>query len=140
MDIQISHRNDKDALQLKSSFIITLLDLIAGGVEGLGNDEKGIIDECIRHIYDDYFENPIPENMPILTDLYEALLKYDPLSENPYMEENLCIEAKRQATRIANSLKLYVSGSQNYFNHRSNVVAFSALRFYGFKRINQMKR
>ena len=61
MDIQISHRNDKDALQLKSSFIITLLDLIAGGVEGLGNDEKGIIDECIRHIYDDYFISGLQE-------------------------------------------------------------------------------
>ena len=31
-------------------------DLIAGGKDGLENDEKGIIDECIRHIYDAYFE------------------------------------------------------------------------------------
>ncbi len=137
MDIQISHKNDKDALLLKSSFIITLLDQIAGGVEGLGNDEKGIIDECIRHIYDDYFANPIPENMPILTDLYEALLKYDPLSENPYMEDNLCIEAKRQATRIANSLKLYVSGSQNYFNHRSNVDSDNRILCFDIKDLSK---
>ena len=33
----------------------TLCDLIAGGKDGLQNDEKGIIDECIRHIYDKYF-------------------------------------------------------------------------------------
>ena len=59
MDIQLSHKGDKEALKLKSDFIITLCDLIAGGKNGLENDEKGIIDECIRHIYDDYFENPV---------------------------------------------------------------------------------
>ncbi len=76
MDIQLSHKGDKEALKLKSDFIITLCDLIAGGKDGLENDEKGIIDECIRHIYDGYFENPVPENMPILEDLYNALLKH----------------------------------------------------------------
>lgn len=33
-----------------------------------------ICNECIRKIYQQYFENPIPENMPILEDLYDALL------------------------------------------------------------------
>ena len=133
MDIQVSHRGDRDALQLKSSFIITLLDLIAGDTRGLGNDEKGIIDECIRHLYDDYFANPEPENVPILSDLYEALLKYDPRIENPYMEEHLCKEAQRQATRIANSLKLYVSGSQNYFNHRTNIDSQNRILCFDIK-------
>jgi len=105
MDIQLSHQNDKEALKLKSDFLITLCDAIAGGKDGLANDEKGIIDECIRQIYDAYFANPIPENMPILEDLYDALLKH----KNP------------KAERIANSLVLYVHGSQNYFNHRTNV-------------------
>ena len=105
MDIQLSHKGDKEALKLKSDFIITLCDLIAGGKDGLQNDEKGIIDECIRHIYDKYFENPVPENMPLLEDLYDALLAH----KNP------------KAERIANSLVLYVHGSQNYFNHHTNV-------------------
>ena len=100
MDIQLSHKGDKEALKLKSDFIITLCDLIAGGKNGLENDEKGIIDECIRHIYDAYFENPVPENMPILEDLYNALLEHK----------------NKKAERIANSLVLYVHGSQNYFN------------------------
>ncbi len=52
-----------------------------------------------------YFENPVPENMPILEDLYNALLKHK----------------NKKAERIANSLVLYVHGSQNYFNHRTNV-------------------
>ena len=35
-----------------------------------------ICNECIRKIYQQYFENPIPENMPILEDLYDALLSH----------------------------------------------------------------
>ena len=55
--------------------------------------------------------------MPILEDLYNALLKYEPKN----VEKELAKEAKAKAVRIANSLVLYVSGSQNYFNHRTNV-------------------
>ena len=124
MDIQLSHKNDKEALKLKSDFLITLCDLIAGGKDGLANDEKGIIDECIRHIYDDYFANPVPENMPILEDLYNALLEH----KNP------------KAERIANSLVLYVHGSQNYFNHRTNVDSNNRIMCFDIRDLgNQLK-
>ena len=124
MDIQLSHKGDKEALKLKSDFIITLCDLIAGGKEGLENDEKGIIDECIRHIYDDYFANPIPENMPILEDLYNALLKH----------------RNKKAERIANSLVLYVHGSQNYFNHRTNIDSKNRIMCFDIRDLgNQLK-
>ncbi len=124
MDIQISHKGDKEALKLKSDFLITLCDLIAGGKDGLQNDEKGIIDECIRHIYDKYFENPIPENMPLLEDLYDALLEH----KNP------------KAERIANSLVLYVHGSQNYFNHRTNVDSKNRIMCFDIRDLgNQLK-
>jgi len=140
MDIQLSHKGDKEAIQLKSAFIITLMDLIAGGKNGLGNDEKGIIDECIRHIYDKYFSNPSPENMPILADLYESLIKYNPREENPYMEEHLCMEARKQAVRIANSLNLYANGSQNYFNHRTNVDSGNRILCFDIRDLsNQLK-
>ena len=125
MDIQLSHKGDKEALKLKSDFIITLCDLIAGGKDGLENDEKGIIDECIRQIYDKYFENPVPENMPILEDLYNALLKH----KNP------------KAERIANSLVLYVHGSQNYFNHHTNVDSGNRIMCFDIRDLgNQLKR
>lgn len=124
MDIQLSHKGDKEALKLKSDFIITLCDLIAGGKDGLENDEKGIIDECIRHIYDGYFENPVPENMPILEDLYNALLKHK----------------NKKAERIANSLVLYVHGSQNYFNHRTNVDSHNRIMCFDIRDLgNQLK-
>ena len=113
-----SHKNDREALKLKSDFLITLCDAIAGGETGLANDEKGIIDRCIEGIYDEYFKDPRPENMPILEDLYNALVKYEP---DKAVSEELAIDAKQKAVRIANSLVLYVHGSQNYFNHRTNV-------------------
>ena len=118
MDIQLSHKNDREALKLKSDFIITLCDAVAGGETGLANDEKGIIDRCIEKIYDDYFEDPRPENMPLLEDLYNALIAYEP---DKAVSEELAVDARQKAVRIANSLVLYVHGSQNYFNHRTNV-------------------
>lgn len=140
MDIQLSHKGDKEAIQLKSAFVITLMDLIAGGKQGLGNDEKGIIDECIRHIYDKYFEDPTPERMPVLANLYEELLRYDPRVENPFMEEHLCVEARKQAVRIANSLNLYANGSQNYFNHRTNVDSGNRILCFDIRDLtNQLK-
>ena len=124
MDIQLSCRNDKEALKLKSDFIITLCDMVAGGREGLENDEKGIIDECIRHIYDGYFKDPVPENMPVLEDLYHALLAHK----------------NKKAERIANSLVLYVHGSQNYFNHRTNVDSRNRILCFDIRDMgNQLK-
>lgn len=124
MDIYIEDKDDRDALKLKSDFIITLLDLIAGGKDGLENDEKGIIDECIREIYVKYYENPIPENMPILEDLYDALLAH----RNP------------KAERIANSLVLFVRGSQNFFNHRTSVDSKARIICFDIRDLgNQLK-
>ena len=118
MDIQLSHKKDREALKLKSDFLITLCDAVAGGGTGLANDEKGIIDRCIEKIYDEYFKHPAPENMPILEDLYNALIQYEP---DRAVSEELAVDARQKAVRIANSLVLYVHGSQNYFNHRTNV-------------------
>lgn len=117
MDIYAGAAGREEALKIKSDFLITLCDAIAGGREGLANDEKGIIDDCIRDVYAAYFENPVPERMPILEDLYNALLHYEPEGMGP----EVAIEAKKKAARIANSLALYVRGSQNYFNHRTSI-------------------
>lgn len=136
MDIQLSHKNDREALKLKSDFLITLCDQIAGGKYGLANDEKGIIDECIRHIYDGYFKNPVPENMPILEDLYNALVCYEPRN----VAKELSMDAKAKAVRIANSLVLYVHGSQNYFNHRTTVDSRNRIICFDIKDLgNQLK-
>ncbi len=136
MDIQAGDIGDREALRLKSDFIITLCDMLAGGKNGLGNDEKGIIDQCIEKVYKSYFKNPLPENMPVLGDLYNELLKYEPVN----VEKELAMEAKAKAVRIANSLVLYVHGSQNYFNHHTNVDSMNRIICFDIKELgNQLK-
>lgn len=136
MDIQLSYMGDEEALRIKSDFLITLCDHIAGGEKGLANDEKGIIDNCISGIYDRFFKDPKPEKMPVLEDLYNALLKYDPKDVAP----ELAMEAKSKAVRIANSLVLYVNGSQNYFNHRTNVDSQNRIICFDIRDLgNQLK-
>ena len=76
-----------------------------GGKEGLQPVEKTVIDRCVHQIYQKYFENPAPENMPLLQDLYEALLKQE----------------EKEARHVATALEIYVTGSLNIFNHRTNV-------------------
>ena len=137
MDISITSKDDREELKLKSDFLITLCDAIAGGKEGLANDEKGIIDRCIEKIYDRFFEDPVPEKMPILEDLYNELINYEP---DRIVSEDLARDAKKKAIRIANSLVLYVHGSQNYFNHRSTVNADNRIICFDIRDLgNQLK-
>lgn len=94
----------------KSEFIASFCEMIMKKPNNgeLDGDEVSIIDHCIKDIYEEYlFHDPQPENMPILKDFLDRLLFY--------AEEN------DAARRIANCLQLYVTGSQNVFNHRTNV-------------------
>ena len=98
-------REIENPITLKSDFILSLCDLIIGGKEGLSPIERTIIDRCTRLVYREYLQNPCPENMPILGDLYELLLK----------------QSEPEAQNIATALEIYVNGSLNVFNHRSNI-------------------
>ena len=73
MDINESYSEDDNPLALKADFILSLCELIVGGKEGLQPIEKTVIDRCVHQIYQHYFEDPKPENMPLLEDLYHAL-------------------------------------------------------------------
>ena len=105
MDINADYADDEDPLTLKSDFILSLCELIVGGKEGLAPAEKTIIDRCVRLVYREYLANPSPEKMPILEDLYNLLRK----------------QSEPEAQHIATALEIYVTGSLNVFNHRTNV-------------------
>ena len=77
MDINESYSEDDNPLALKADFILSLCELIVGGKEGLQPIEKTVIDRCVHQIYQHYFEDPKPENMPLLEDLYHALLQQE---------------------------------------------------------------
>ena len=105
MDINLDYSDDENPVTMKSDFLLSLCDLIIGGKEGLSPIEKTIIDRCTRLVYRDYLQDPRPENMPILGDLYDLLRK----------------QTEPEAQNIATALEIYVNGSLNVFNHRSNI-------------------
>ncbi len=105
MDINLNYSDDENPISLKSDFIISLCELMVGGKKGLEGDEISIIDRCVKEVYIKYLENPIPENMPILEDLYNRLRGYQDAA----------------AQHIATCMEIYVTGSLNVFNHRTNV-------------------
>lgn len=125
MDLNLNYSDDENPLSLKSDFILSLCELIVGGKEGLQPVEKTVIDRCVRLVYRDYLADPKPENMPILEDLYNALLQQD----------------EKEAHYIATALEIYVSGSLNVFNHRTNVDIHSRIVSYDIKELGkQLKK
>lgn len=125
MDLNLNYSEEENPLSLKSDFILSLCELIVGGKEGLQPVEKTIIDRCVRLIYRNYLNDPKPENMPILEDLYNELRKQD----------------EKEAQYIATALEIYVTGSLNVFNHRTNVNIHSRVVSYDIKELGkQLKK
>lgn len=105
LDINLDYSDDENPITLKSDFVLSLCDLIIGGKNGLSPIEKTIIDRCTRLVYRKYLQDPCPENMPILGDLYDLLRE----------------QSEPEAQNIATALEIYVNGSLNVFNHQSNI-------------------
>ncbi len=125
MDLNLNYSEDENPLSLKSDFILSLCELIVGGKEGLQPVEKTVVDRCVRLVYRDYLADPRPENMPILEDLYNTLREQD----------------EKEAQYIATALEIYVTGSLNVFNHRTNVDIQSRIVSYDIKELGkQLKK
>lgn len=125
MDINLNYSEEDNPLALKSDFILSLCELIARGKEGLLPVEKSIIDRCVNIIYTDYLSDPKPEKMPILSDLYNALEKQE----------------EKEASHIRAALEIYVKGSLNIFNHRTNVDINNRLVCFDIKELGkQLKK
>lgn len=125
MDLNLNYSEEDNPLTLKSDFILSLCELIVGGKEGLQPIEKTVIDRCVRLLYRDYLADPKPENMPILEDLYNELRRQD----------------EKEAQYIATALEIYVTGSLNVFNHRTNVDIKNRLVCYDIKELGkQLKK
>ena len=125
MDININYSEDESPISLKADFILSLCELIVGSKTGLEPVEKTIIDRCVRMVYRDYLEHPDPEKMPIMEDLYNCILAQD----------------EPEAKRIATALEIYVKGSLNVFNHRTNVDIDNRLICFDIKELGkQLKK
>lgn len=125
MDINSNYSEEENPLALKADFILSLCELVVGGKEGLLPVEKTVIDRCVHLIYRRYFADPRPENIPLLEDLYEALLQQE----------------EKEAHHVATALEIYVKGSLNLFNHRTNVDVNNRIVCYDIKELGkQMKK
>lgn len=112
----------KDPVVDQSEYLMALLSQASANAEnsmgGLTSVQNTIIDRCVRNIYkrllgDDLDEVEAgalsAENMPILEDLYDELLR-QPEAATPAVQE------------LTTFLELFTKGSFSYFNHLSGDV------------------
>ena len=124
LDINIDYADEDNPLSLKSDFILSLFELVVGEKK-LSAEEISVIDRCLPILYKTYFENPLSENMPILEDLYNLLQK---------QEETV-------GKKLAVEMEIYVKGSLNVFNHRTNVDTNNRVVCYDIKELGkQLKK
>ena len=121
MDMSLNYSEEDNPLALKSDFILSFCELAAGGRNGLEPVEKTVIDRAVRTVYRPYLADPKPENVPILGDLYDEIRR----------------QPEPEAQRIAAALELYVHGSLNVFNHRTNVDINNRLVCFDIKELGK---
>ncbi|MDY3656165.1 MAG: ATP-binding protein [Ruminococcus callidus] len=128
MDITIDDylfSNPMEVIANKSDFLISLCEIIVGGRYGLSSEERSVIDKCVQRIYKTFIEsNPVLETMPLLSDLQHELEHEGEV-----------------ALRVFNSLEMFVNGSQNLFNHRTNIDLSNRIICFDIKELsNQLKK
>lgn len=125
MDIALMNDYEENPIAMKSEFIISLCELVVGGRYGISAEERSVIDMCVNEIYRPFMANdPTEDTMPTLTDLYNALKSKGEV-----------------ALRVANSLEMFVNGSQNLFNHRTNIDMHNRIICFDIRDLgNQLKK
>lgn len=124
LDISLAYGEGENPIAFKSDFILTMMEMIAGGKTGLSAKEKSIIDRCVQVIYKDFINNPKDENIPILEDLYNAF------------KDTQTVEGEE----LASSLELYVHGSLNVFNNRTTIQPNNRLLCFNIKELGSNLR
>ena len=121
MDLNLDYSDDENPLSLKVDFLLSFCDIVVGSKDGLQPVEKTVINRCVRQVYQKYLSDPCPENMPVLGDLYDTLRA----------------QTEKEAQFIATALEIYVTGSLNVFNHRTNVDIDNRIVCYDIKELGK---
>jgi type IV secretory pathway VirB4 component len=72
LDMKLTETDEENPLSLKADFILSLMELVVAGKDGLQPIEKTVIDRCTRLVYRDILNDPTSP-MPTLQDLYILL-------------------------------------------------------------------
>lgn len=114
-----SYEKGDDPVAIKSQFILSMCEAAIGNLEAA---EKSIIDRCIRKIYQKYLDDPIPDNIPVFKDLYNALRS---------IKNNL------HAQDVADALEIFVTGSLSVFNNRTNVDVNNRILCFDIRKLSE---
>ena len=102
-DITKDYADEGDPLQLKSEFIMSIVETLKGELNSV---EKAIIDRCVKLVYKDFVENNWDEKyIPTLVDYYNVVKEQE----------------EKESKDIALSLELYSIGSLDTFAKKTDV-------------------
>lgn len=131
MEINLNANNDEDndydPISSKCNFVASMCELILGENGKLGKDELACIDMACKNIYYRYAENPDPDKMPILDDLFKEM-------------RSLPDELGSIGKTLSIALLRYTQGTLTYFNHRSNVDINSRIVCFDLKKMDGNQR
>lgn len=119
MDINLNYSDEENPLSLKSDFILSLCELIVGCKDGLQPVEKTIIDRCVRMVYQDYLNDPKPENMPILDKVQETVRRFS----QPHKKQRDYLLKGIVFCDCCDHALSYVANKQPYFHCRRSQAA-----------------
>lgn len=104
LDINAEYADGTNPIILKSDFILSLFEQIAGR-ENIYSGQKSIIDRCLSEIYTEYIRNNYRGDVPTLVDLADSLKR----------------QPEPEAKELATMVELFATGSQSAFAHQTNV-------------------
>lgn len=125
-DLEMNYNSEDDPMAIKSDFIASLCETISGDRFGITQVQRSIIDRCVNILYRPYLESRDPETnqydkskLPTLVDFYNLLRE----------------QRGYDAMQLADGLEMYVTGSFNFFAHRTNVEYTKRFVVYDIKDI-----
>lgn len=124
MDISMDYSDDDDPILLKSEFVLSLCELLAGGRRGLTATEYSVADRACKLIYQRYFNDMKNNSIPTLKDFHQML------KEQP----------EQEAKNLALSLEMYIQGSLSVFAHPTNVDTQKRFVVYDIRDLGKQLR
>lgn len=101
-----------DPMAIKADFIVSLCEAVIGERYGLAPSQRSIIDRCVKKAYEPYLASRDRKTgkydeacLPTLKDFYAQLR----------------MQSGYEAMQLADSLELFIEGSQNIFAYHTNV-------------------
>ena len=118
LDITETYSDDGNPLSFKADFIVSLVDMMTGG---MSVEQLNVLDRCANRIYDEYFRTKSSKDIPTLQTLYDELKN----------------QPEEYAHALAVNIERYVKGSMNVFNAHTNVELNARLVVFDTKELQK---